>query len=67
MEEAAGLYHERKVMANEGQQLITKMDEARLLARRIHQLSSSDVSENRDNQKEIAELAKQIDQLLQSS
>ncbi len=67
VEEAAGLYHERKVMANEGQQLITKMDEARLLARRIHQLSSSDVSENRDNQKEIAELAKQIDQLLQSS
>jgi response regulator RpfG family c-di-GMP phosphodiesterase len=66
VEEAAALFHERKVMANEGQELITKMDEARLLARRIHLLATSAGGIDMDVQAEIAKLANQIDRLLHS-
>ena len=66
VEEAAGLYHQRKLMASEGQQLITKMDEARVLARRIQQLMSGGSLSTAEQQVEIANLANQIDRLLQS-
>jgi response regulator RpfG family c-di-GMP phosphodiesterase len=66
VEEAAALFHERKVMANEGQELITKMDEARLLARRIHLLATNAGGIDMDVQAEIAKLANQIDRLLHS-
>jgi hypothetical protein len=53
-------------MANEGQELITKMDEARLLARRIHLLATNAGGIDMDVQAEIAKLANQIDRLLHS-
>lgn len=66
VEEAAALFHQRKVMANEGQQLMTKMDEARLLARRIHSLTNGGAVIDMTTQRDIAELADQIDRLLHS-
>ena len=66
VEEAAALYHQRKVMAREGQQLITKMDEARVFALRIQQLTPEGAPVTPEIRSEIAALANQIDRLLQS-
>ena len=66
VEEAAALYHQRKVMAREGQQLITKMHEARVFARRIQQLTADGFPATPESRAEIADLANQIDRLLES-
>ena len=64
--EASALFHQRKAMAQEGQQLLSKMDEARLLARRIQAISESGHPLAQDATQEVSNLAKRIDRLLQT-
>jgi response regulator RpfG family c-di-GMP phosphodiesterase len=64
--EASALFHQRKAMAQEGQQLLSKMDEARLLARRIQAISDSGHPLAQDATQEVSNLANRIDRLLQT-
>lgn len=67
VEEAAMLFHQRKAVAQQGQLLLNRMNEARALAIRILRLTENNSNMRAEEISETAKLADQINQLLKDS